>query len=223
MKNELKESLDEKLDLDEIVDDIEVPRWVKKIALICIFGILCMFIGGLGGWKLYAYFHPDKEISIDYITVKLEDASELTTQKITYTSRVPIEKGSIPFINKRGFTMYYNATLRAGVNMKEVTIKKRGSKYIVTLPHAKLLGSPSIDPDSIEFHDEKKAIFNWNKHDDVAEAIKKAEEDINDNPSIDMNSLLIRADEHAEELVHYLLDDTVGNGEVVVKFKLPKN
>ncbi len=42
---------------------------------------------------------------------------ELATQEVTYTSRVQIEKGSIPFITKKGFTMEYNATLKAGVKM----------------------------------------------------------------------------------------------------------
>lgn len=48
------------------------------------------------------------------------DASDLTTQTITYTSRVPMSSGTIPFINKKSFVMYYTATLRAGVDLSDV-------------------------------------------------------------------------------------------------------
>ena len=67
--------------------------------------------------------------------------------------------------------------------------------------------------------DEKKALLNWNKKEDVAEALAKAKEDLENNPSIDTTLLLQRADEHAEELVHMLLDDAYDNHEIIVQFK----
>ena len=69
-------------------------------------------------------FKNKETISIDYLTGKLKDG-ELATQEVTYTSRVQIEKGSIPFITKKGFTMEYNATLKAGVKMDDLNITKR--------------------------------------------------------------------------------------------------
>ena len=174
-------------------------------------------LGGIGGWKLNDFINKE-EISTDYLTAKLEDASELTTQKITYTSRVPIEKGSIPFINKRGFVMKYNATLRAGVDMKEVNVKQRGNKIIVKIPHAEVLDEPNVDSDSLKFYDEKKALFSWKKHEDVAQAISKAKKDVKNNPSVDMTSLLQRADENTEKLIHTILDDSVKGCKVVVRF-----
>ena len=120
--------------------------------------------------------------------------------------------GKIPFITKKSFVMYYNATLRAGVDLSEVEVKERGNdKIVVKLPHATIQGTPNIDPNSIEFKDEKKAILNQNKKEDVAEALAEAKEDLESNPSIDITLLLQRADEHAEELVHMLLDDTYDN------------
>lgn len=193
---------------------IKKTKDIKKLAIIVIISIL---LGGIGGWKLNSFINKD-EISTDYLSAKLEDASELTTQKITYTSRVPIERGSIPFINKRGFVMQYNATLRAGVDMKNVSVKQRGNKIIVKVPHAKILDKPNLDADSIKFYDEKKALFNWNKHKDVTDAIAKAKEDINNNPSIDVTSLLERADENTEKLIHTILDGSVRGCEIEVKF-----
>ena len=213
MKNEWLEDVEETIE-----DEVRIPKWLEKCLLICAFAIICLIIGGIIGWNIHAHLHEDKEISVDYITGKLEDASELTTQKITYTACVQMEKGSIPVITKRGFVMYYNATLSAGVDLKDVSVKEKYNKYIITVPHAKILGTPNIDPNSIEFRDEKKAVINWDKHDDVAEALQKAKEDINDNPSIDMALLLDRADDQAEELVHTLLDDAVEK-DVVVRFK----
>lgn len=61
--------------------------------------------------------------------------------------------------------------------------------------------------------------MNWNKKEEVAEALEKAKEDLKNNPSIDMDLLMQKADEHAEELVHMLLDDTFDNREIIVQFK----
>ena len=190
----------------------------RKMKIRCIIVIISLVLGGIGGWKLNDFINKE-EISTDYLTAKLEDASELTTQKITYTSRVPIEKGSIPFINKRGFVMKYNATLRAGVDMKEVNVKQRGNKIIVKIPHAEVLDEPNVDSDSLKFYDEKKALFNWSTKDDVSEAISMAEKDVKENPTVDTEELLNKADEHLEELIHALLDDSVDGREVVVEFE----
>lgn len=182
--------------------------------------LVSVMIGVVFGWKIHAYITKEDPISMDYISAKLEDASELTTQTMTYSSRVPISDGSIPFITKKSFVMYYNATLRAGVDLTDVEIKERGKdEIVVKLPHATVQGEPNIDPDSIKFVDEKKALLNWNKKEDVKDALIKAKEDLEDNPSIDMSSLLEKADEHAEELVHILLDDVYEDYKIVVKFK----
>lgn len=190
----------------------KVMKWIIVI-------LVSALIGGGCGWRIHACLTKEDPISTDYIVVKLEDAAELTTQTITYESRVPMSDGAIPFITKKSFVMYYNATLRAGVDLSDVEVKERGDEIVVKLPHATIQGTPNIDPNSIEFVDEKKALLNWNKKEDAAEALAKAKEDLENNPSIDMTLLLQRADEHAEELVHMLLDDTYDNHEIIVQFK----
>lgn len=208
-------------DCDDVVDNIKhmssIKRKVIKWGIVILVSIL---IGGVCGWRIHAYFTKEDSLPINYITAKLQDAAELTTQTITYTSRVPMTDGKIPFITKKSFVMYYNATLRAGVDLSEVEVKERGNdKIVVKLPHATIQGTPNIDPNSIEFKDEKKAILNWNKKEDVAEALAEAKEDLESNPSIDITLLLQRADEYAEELVHMLLDDAYDNHEIIVQFK----
>ena len=47
------------------------------------------------------------------------------------------------------------------MDLSEVEVKERGNdKIVVKLPHATIQGTPNIDPNSIEFKDEKKAILN---------------------------------------------------------------
>ena len=76
-----------------------------------------------------------------------------------------------------------------------------------------------MDPNSIKFIDEKKAVLNWNNKDDVAEAIAKAEKDVDENPTINTIDLLDRADDNFEKIVHNLLDDSVGEGNIEIVFK----
>ena len=130
-----------------------------------------------------------------------------------------MEDGSIPFINKKSFLMHYSATLKAGIQMDEVKEKITDKEVIVTIPHAKVLGKPQVDPDSIKFMDEKRAIFNWQTKEDAKKAISLAEKDIENNDDIDTSSLLEKADDHAKELIHKILDGSVGGRKVVVRFK----
>ena len=46
-----------------------------------------------------------------------------------------------------------------------------------------------------------------------------AEKDIENNDDIDTSSLLEKADDHAKELIHKILDGSVGGRKVVVQFK----
>mgnify|MGYP004643437831 CR=1 FL=1 len=217
-------------DIEDIKEDIEdfkeesdikyvLPSSNKFLKLI-IFAAICLLIGGILGWSFHSWLTKEEPVDVGYISGKLADNSELTTQTITYTSRVPMSSGAIPFINKKSFVMVYTATLRAGVDLSDVDVKKRDEhRIVIKIPHATIQGTPNIDPTTIDFIDEKKSILSWNKKEDVAEALAKAKEDVMNNDSIDITSLLTRADEHAEELIHALLDDVYDDCEVIVKFK----
>lgn len=182
-------------------------------------GILIGALIGILIYKKVDNVMNKKEVTLDYLTGKLENIGEFATQEVTYTSRVQIEKGSIPFITQKGFTMEYNATLKAGVEIENLKIDKKGDKYIISLPHADFLDTAHIDPNSIKFIDEKKAVLNWNNKDDVAEAIAKAEKDVMENPTVDKEMLFERADENVERLIHVFLDDLVGEDNIEIDFK----
>lgn len=214
-------------DIEDFKEDIEdfkedhniktMPPFLKKLLKPIMFAVICLLIGGVLGWNFHSWLTKEEPVDVDYLSGKLSDASELTTQTITYTSRVPMSSGAIPFINKKSFVMVYTATLRAGVDLSDVDIKDQGNRRIVIkIPHATIQGTPNIDPTTIEFTDEKNSLLSWNKKEDVAEALAKAKEDVDSNDSINITLLLTRADDHAEELIHALLDDSY---DVDVRFK----
>lgn len=218
---DVKDNIEDfKEDIEDFKDEHNIKTmspFLKKFLKPIIFAAICLLIGGILGWNVHGWFTKEEPVDVDYISGKLADNSELTTQTITYTSRVPMSSGAIPFINKKSFVMVYTATLRAGVDLSDVEVKDRGDrKIMIKIPHATIQGTPNIDPTTIEFTDEKKSLLSWNKKEDVAEALAKAKEDVSNNDSIDTTLLLTRADDHAEELIHALLDDSY---DVEVRFK----
>lgn len=208
---------------NEVKNNRKILKTGIRKKWLCIAMVICLGIAFLGGWKAHkAYYemkNKEQEVTVSYVSGKLENIGELATQQLTYSSSIPIEDGSIPFLTKKGFTMEYNATLKAGVDMEDMEIEEKGKTYVITIPHAKILGTAHVDPNSIQFVDEKKAVFNWNTQEDVAVAISKAEEDIESNPAVDTTALLENADENIEQLIHMVLDDSVGDREVEVVFK----
>lgn len=191
-----------------------VEGW-KVIAISLIVGIA---IGTYAGYNVCNFLNRT-EVTNDYISGKLEDIGELATQQVTYSSTQQMEDGSIPFITKKSFLMHYSATLKAGIQMDEMDIKSTKKEVIVIIPHAEILGKPQVDPDSIKFMDEKRALFNWQTKEDAKKAISLAEKDIENNDDIDTSSLLEKADEHAKELIYKVLDGSVNGLKVVVRFK----
>ena len=57
--------------------------------------------------------------------------------------------------------MEYNATIKVGIDVEAIKVDIKNDKVIVSVPHTKLLDTPHVDPSSIKYVDEKKAIFNW--------------------------------------------------------------
>ena len=198
----------------EIERRIKIPTKAKLIGLI-IFTLTVFAIGMFTNQWLHD-LKEKREISTDYISGKLEDVGELTTQKLTYTGYITLSKGKIPFINKNGFSMKYTATMRAGMEFAEFDIKVSENNVVVKIPHAEVL-DVKVESETIEFYDEKFSLFNKYGKEGIAEAITLAEKDVLENA--EYSELLERADEYAEELIHQILDGAVGDREVVVSFK----
>ncbi len=157
---------------------------------------------------------PEPEITIEYVDKKLENLGELATAEMTYNGLYTIVEGNIPFITQKGFSMTYEAQVKAGIEVSAIEVEVTDKEVVVTLPAAEIQMS-YVDPESIQFYDEKMALFNWTEKTDVTEAIASAEADVQEKA--DLDGLLERASKQAEYIVKGLLEDAVGDLKVVVK------
>lgn len=155
----------------------------------------------------------EQEITIEYVSKKLENISELATAEMTYNGLLTVTEGNIPFITKKGFSMIYTASVKAGIDASLIKTQVTDDEIIVNLPPAEIQLS-WVDPDSIKFYDEKHALFNWSEKTDVTQAISTASDDVKENA--DIETLLDRASKQAELIIKGLLESSSLNRKVLV-------
>lgn len=158
----------------------------------------------------------EPEITNTFISEKLEEVSELTTAKLTYTGLVRYTEGNIPFLTKKEFNMLYRAGVRAGIDLSQANIDVTDSEVKLTLPKAEIQ-EISVDADSIQFYDESFALFNGEKREDTVEALKVAEEDVRENGN--MEDLMAEAQEQTEILLTGFLDELIGDRTLVISYR----
>jgi len=195
---------------------------LKLIALGVVIGvvlsiILIMVYDGfstnLSAFEVSSEDSEVQEVTIEYLNKKLENISDLSTAEMTYNGLFTVTEGNIPFITKKGFSMIYTASVKAGIDASLINTEVTDEKIIVRLPSTEIQMS-WVDPNSIQFYDEKHALFNWSEKTDVTEAISAAEKDVKDKA--DTDGLLDRASRQTEYIVKGILEDSVGNREIVV-------
>ena len=82
-------------------------------------------------------------------------------------------------INRSDFIMVYSATIRAGVELKEVKIESNTTnpnEIIIKMPKAKIFDC-HVDQNEIQYFDEKFALFNVDSKEDANKACALAEQD----------------------------------------------
>lgn len=128
-----------------------------------------------------------------------------------FTSSQKISDWEIPFTEK-AFTMKWNGTVTAGVNLERVSIKvdESGEKLIVTIPKAELI-SFQVDDSSFELLDEKNNLFNPISLDDLLQLDVKIEENMK-NRAVE-NGMLITAQDNARVYITDILrsDPEIGS------------
>lgn len=154
-----------------------------------------------------------KEVTLEFVNKKLENLGELSTAQMSYTGIYSVVEGSIPFITQKGFSMVYTATIRAGIDMSLIKVEITSKNVIVRLPEPEIQ-MIKVDPSTIQFYDEKRALFNRDEKTDVTEAIQIAEKDLQEKT--DLTDLLNLTSERAELLVKNLLMDVIEEKELVV-------
>lgn len=187
--------------------------------LLWIIGILLIISLALG-ISLYVVYkinnkeEKEPEITSAMISAKIEEVSDLTTSKMTYNGVIYYSEGEIPFITQKSYSMGYSAEVRAGFDISNVDVSVVGDTVLVKIPKSDIQ-SINVDPNSVNFFDEKHALFNWDNKTDGVEAIKYAEEDVRQNA--DLESLKSDADDNAKKVIYEVLENAVGDKQLVVE------
>ena len=163
---------------------------------------------------------PTVRLDTTTVTSQLIKCQDLVTAKLEYRGLVTYEEGDIDWINKKGFTMVYDATVAAGVDLSKADVTVDGRDVKIVLPQAKMT-SASIDPDSLKFYDEKSSLLNWQNRTDTQEALKLAQKDA--KKKIDGSSLIKTANEQAKNTVETLFSPFTGDNGYNVEVSVAKD
>ena len=177
--------------------------------------IIALLLGAVlaAGGMFYMHMKAQPHVDAKGLMERLEESSELTVEKSYYTGIVRFSEGTVPLINKNGFSMKYEAELDAGFELEDVSIEVTDNAVVVTVPKAEIL-SIDIDPDSLEFYDNKTSLFKTDRKEATKKALQEAEKDAEENAS--RKGVLEAADKRAEVIFKGILEGGVGNRDIIV-------
>lgn len=171
-----------------------------KILMMTAAAVLCILLGFLAARAFYR--EKEATVSTTAIEEKLEQCSDLTTVRLDYRGLVQYSEGEIPLINKKGFSMIYDAQIRAGIDLSQAEINVSGSVIHITLPEP-VIQNVTINPDTVQFYDSQYSLFNWTDKEDVTTALEYAEQDALERT--DSSDLLAQAKDQARAVIETLL------------------
>ena len=177
--------------------------------------IIALLLGAVlaAGGIFYMHMKAQPHVDAKGLMERLEESSELTVEKSYYTGIVRFSEGTVPLINKNGFSMKYEAELDAGFDLEDVSIEVTDNAVVVTVPKAEIQ-SIDIDPDSLEFYDNKTSLFKTDRKEATKKALQEAEKDAEENAS--RKGVLEAADKRAEVIFKGILEGGVGNRDIIV-------
>lgn len=149
-------------------------------------GVLAAVLCFGAGFQVGRMVSEKKEgkITSTAISQSLNDCSDLTTAYLNYRGIIKYSQGDIPWINKKSFSMVYDAQLKAGTDLSKVKVQVSGAKITIKIPAVELQ-SVDVDTRSLEFYDEHLALFNWTHKEDTAVAVNKAKEDAQEKADVE--------------------------------------
>ncbi|MCI8292179.1 MAG: DUF4230 domain-containing protein [Hespellia sp.] len=175
---------------------------MKKVRTLgIVIGAIALIAVGFLSAKLLEKENESK-VSATSIEERLEKCSSLTTVRLDYRGIIKYEDGDIQYINKKSFSMIYDAHVKAGIDLSKASVKVDGKKIVVTVPQPEIQ-DVIVDSDSLEFYDEKFALFNWTEKEDTAKAIECAKEDAKERAM--QTDILEQALEQAKTVIETLL------------------
>lgn len=182
-----------------------------------IIAVILAVVISVGSISAYKYITSPKEESIPLETT-LEDAAELTTQKMIISDVFKSTKGNIPLINKNKFLVQYKTTVTAGL-MKKAKIKETDDEIRITIPHCMINeDSIKIKSSDLKIYDTNFAIMSIDKE-AVIEVVAEAEEKAKKKAESDEYGFLDNADENAKKVIKGMFENVAGERKVVVEFK----
>lgn len=190
----------------------------KLVTLVVIIAAIALVIVGY----LLASLQNKETITVSAVSIeeRLSKCSDLTTARLDYRGLIRYSEGDIKYLTQKSFSMIYDATITAGIDLSQAEVTLDGTSIKVVLPHP-TIQSIVIDPDSLEFYDEKAALFNWTEKEDTQKAMSYAKEDA--SAKAEQVNLLTQASEQAESVVTNLLlpftEDSKTPYTVTVTFK----
>ena len=192
----------------------EMPMKTKFKVIIAVILAVVISIGSISAYK---YITSPKEESIPLETT-LEDAAELTTQKMIISDVFRSTKGTIPLLNKNRFLVQYKTTITAGLYVQNAKIKETDDKITITIPHC------TIDEDSIKIKSSDLKIYDTNfaimsvDKEAVMELVGEAEKKAKKKAESDEYGFLENADENAKKVIKGMFENVADEREVVVEF-----
>ena len=154
------------------------------------------------------------------ISQQLANCSNLTTAELTYNGLIHFSEGDIPLINQNSFSMIYEATAKAGIDISEADITVTDTDIIILLPECEVT-EINVNPDSLEFYDEHTSIFNRSEKTDVVTALQYAEDDVKEKA--DLNGLTDRAQAQTELIVKGLIQPIADSRNIIIEYKTDKD
>lgn len=149
-----------------------------------------------------------EEIDVVFITNQLQKSSDLTAAQVKMTGVYNYVDDGIVVINRQNFIMVYEATVNAGIDLKQAKVKlnKVTKKVVVEIPKATILGV-DVDTENIKYYNEAFTLFNFNKKEDAnkATALAKKEAAIK---AQDIGVIEL-ADSHAETIIMGIIEPLI--------------
>ena len=186
---------------------------MKTKAKIIIAAVLAIAIS-IGSIAIYKHITGPKEESIPLETT-LEDAAELTTQKMIISDVFRSTKGEIPLINKNRFLVQYKTT----VTVQKAVIKETDDKIQISIPHCTVNeDSIKIKSSDLKIYDTNFAIMSIDKE-AVMELVAEAEKKAKEKAGSDEYGFLENADKNAKKVIKGMFENVSNGKEVIVSFQ----
>lgn len=156
------------------------------------------------------------KVTTEFVEEHLSDIGELATVEAQYMGILQVEdEDGISFINKTGYSMLYTIEAKCGIRFEDIQVNVTEDEVLVTLPEPQVL-SRHADGKTLQFFDEKWALFKSNELNDVPDAVAMAEEDF-DQQKDKIQQYLELAKQRAITSVHSLLEGIIGDKKLTVK------